>query len=233
MQKYQDNLKSHNTSDARLTEALTRPGLYVVRFNNIHGAQTDVIKLGRTDITDTAKLRNRMNDYHGANAFSFRIIAFGLTRRRVFANSRSKAAHEVVSIVNEAENDMRAFVNREFKANLVDFPAQRKEFFYGPPALVDRIQTRMIKALKENYNVHEVLLFDENGISEHWHNDKLDRPWSEVAGKRKGVARPIVASARPGDAPEFRELSTTRAGSRQSLALLLQPPIRGGKFRAL
>ena len=91
----------------------------------------------------------------------------------------------------------------------------------------------MIKALKENYNVHEVLLFDENGISEHWHNDKLDRPWSEVAGKRKGVARPIVASARPGDAPEFRELSTTRAGSRQSLALLLQPPIRGGKFRAL
>lgn len=242
MQKYSDKLVNRNTSDERLTEALSRPGLYVVRFNNLHGTHVDVIKLGRTDITDEAKLRNRMNDYHGANAFSFRIVAFGLTRRRKFPNQKSKEANSIRSIVNEAENDMREFVNKVHKTQLVSYPAQRKEFFFGSPSVVDQIEERMVSALKHNYNVHDILIFNQNGIKEHWHNFQLDIPWSEAMGKREGTARPIVASVRKGDEPNFKKVGGPIAVSTrsmglfdypESLKLLKKAPIRGGYFRIL
>ena len=96
MRKYSDSLKrdgeAFDSSDERITTALSRPGLYIVRFNKIDDNGTHVIKLGRTDITDDANLINRMRDYHGANAFSHSVVAFGLTRRRKFDSEETKNA---------------------------------------------------------------------------------------------------------------------------------------------
>ena len=117
MRKYSDSLKrdggAFDSSDERITTALSRPGLYIVRFNKIDDNGTHVIKLGRTDITDDAKLINRMRDYHGANAFSHSVVAFGLTRRRKFDSEKTRNA-QLAAITNYAEGDMSAFVKEQF-----------------------------------------------------------------------------------------------------------------------
>ena len=88
----------------------------------------------------------------------------------------------------------------------------------------------MVAALKANWNVHDVLLFNRAGLSQHWHNEQLDIPWIDVPGKdgrpKRSTLRPVAPSARPNDAPRFTQVRFAR--KEHSLSLLTRPPMIGG-----
>lgn len=257
MKYFDSSLKSSrfDDSDPRITWALDLPGLYVIRLNGIHPSKHyHVIKLGRTDTAKTAKLKNRLRDYFSANPYQFSVVALGLTRRPKFTKKLptnethdamddklakfESAAYAKGHPVLEGEHDLLQFVNAKYKDKLVSYPTEREEFYNGPIETVEQIQAAMIDGLKNNWNITDILLFDQGGISEHLHNEQLDIPWYAVSGsKRESAPRPHRKNARVIDGvqldePNFQIVpAKTRGGLTESLRLLKKPPMLGGKFR--
>ena len=255
MKLFDASLKSSfDDSDPRITWALDLPGIYIIRLNGVNPSKGyHVIKLGRTDTAKTAKLKTRLRDYFSANPYQFSVVAMGLTRRPRFtkkmptneldAMSDKQDRYESANYarghpVLEAERDLLQFVNSEYRDMLVTYPTKREEFYNGPIDTVEKIQATMIEGLKNNWNVTDVLLFDQEGISEHLHNEQLDIPWHAVSGsKRESAPRPHRKDARivngvQLDEPDFQIVQAkTRGGLSESLRLLKKPPLLGGKFR--
>ena len=138
--------KRFDDSDPRITEALDRPGLYVIRLNSrAPGTHYHVIKLGRTEPTSTAKLKNRLRDYFSANPHQFTVVALALARRPRFARAATSvdgamddrlARFESAAMargkpVLEAERDLLRFVNTRYAAarvSRVSTPTPRQEY---------------------------------------------------------------------------------------------------------